>query len=58
VSNLVHEGDQECKWVKVFVDGNPVATIFCGRTVIAEFGEPRVFDPELDFVLLHQIRGV
>jgi hypothetical protein len=49
----MHEGNQECKWIEVFVDGNAVAAIFGWWTVIAEFGESGIFDPELDFVLLH-----
>jgi hypothetical protein len=49
----MHEGDQECKWIEVFVDGNAVAAIFGWWAVITEFCESRIFDPELDFVLLH-----
>jgi hypothetical protein len=49
----MHEGDQECKWIEVFVDGYAVAAVFGWWTVIAEFGESRIFDPELDFVLFH-----
>lgn len=53
VGNLMHESNQECKWIEVFVDGYAVAAVFGWWTVIAEFGESRIFDPELDFVLLH-----
>jgi hypothetical protein len=49
----MHEGDQECKWIEIFVDGYAVAAFFGWWTVITEFGESGIFDPELDFVLLH-----
>ncbi len=53
VGNLMHEGDQECKWIEIFVDGYAVAAVFGWWTVITEFCESGIFDPELDFVLLH-----
>ena len=53
VGNLMHESNQECKWIEVFVDGYAVAAVFGWWTVIAEFCESRIFDPKLDFVLLH-----
>jgi hypothetical protein len=49
----MHEGDQECKWIEIFVDGYAVAAVFGWWTVITEFCESGIFDPELNFVLLH-----